>query len=316
MPSALAFIGGGLLTGIGRGLAEDGKAKRERALEDLKFNRRRGLLTEAQNRADKRQATADKRADARQRLSLGAPAKGFRNTPGGGREFIPGGSADPAVQRRKAEATRTPDQTLVEIGDPTSPTGSRFVKRADALNQPGKPRSGKSGDASAAEKRAFESLIEIHTFVDENKLETTDWDAIAQGLEDKGFGKLAKSVRRRSQGIADQKNREEAQTRAAAEAEEKAGTFSLDSSDFKEDGGSRIRFIKRREREIFDELSGKVLAAKPAQEPRSADGTIPYTGDQPPPDFPDARRRKSDGFWYVKRGGKSQRVMRPVPVAP
>lgn len=35
-----------------------------------------------------------------------------------------------------------PDNTLVEIADPTSPTGTRMVPRADAINQPGKPPSG------------------------------------------------------------------------------------------------------------------------------------------------------------------------------
>lgn len=37
-----------------------------------------------------------------------------------------------------------PDRTLVEIADPNSPTGTRFVKREDAVNQPGKPGSGMS----------------------------------------------------------------------------------------------------------------------------------------------------------------------------
>ena len=61
MPSALKFIGGGLLQGAGEGLAKAGKAKREAALEKLKDERaqkralelegvrqesRRGLLTE------------------------------------------------------------------------------------------------------------------------------------------------------------------------------------------------------------------------------------------------------------------------------
>lgn len=36
---------------------------------------------------------------------------------------------------------QTPDRTLVEVADETSPTGTRFVKRSDAVNQPGKPGS-------------------------------------------------------------------------------------------------------------------------------------------------------------------------------
>lgn len=37
-----------------------------------------------------------------------------------------------------------PDNTLVEIADPDSPTGTRFVPRAEAIGQPGKPGSGMS----------------------------------------------------------------------------------------------------------------------------------------------------------------------------
>ena len=55
MASKLAFIGGGLLEGLGKGLVETGKAKREAALVDLEHKRglkrdekrlegRRGLL--------------------------------------------------------------------------------------------------------------------------------------------------------------------------------------------------------------------------------------------------------------------------------
>lgn len=61
MPSKLAFIGGGLLEGVGKGLVLDGKAKREAALkkieqedaqkralelEDVKHKNRRLLQTE------------------------------------------------------------------------------------------------------------------------------------------------------------------------------------------------------------------------------------------------------------------------------
>lgn len=38
-------------------------------------------------------------------------------------------------------APQAPDRTLVEVGDETSPTGTRFVPRAEAVGQPGKPGS-------------------------------------------------------------------------------------------------------------------------------------------------------------------------------
>ncbi len=76
MPSALAFIGGGLLEGVGAGLVESGKEKRERALADLEHARnlerdeaklegRRGLLkTEIGAREQAAETLAGTQADA------------------------------------------------------------------------------------------------------------------------------------------------------------------------------------------------------------------------------------------------------------
>ncbi len=78
MPIALAFIGGGLLQGVGKGLTEQGKDKRKRALADLEHTRnlqrdaanqraRRGLLDERlrveQLRDKEREAAAGGRLD-------------------------------------------------------------------------------------------------------------------------------------------------------------------------------------------------------------------------------------------------------------
>ena len=45
---------------------------------------------------------------------------------------------------RAAQKPQQPDRTLVEVADPTSPTGTRFVPRAEAAGLPGKPASGTS----------------------------------------------------------------------------------------------------------------------------------------------------------------------------
>ena len=86
MPNALAFIGGGLLEGIGRGLVEEGKDKRERALADLEHQRnlerdekrlegQRGLLSQRlesdRDLAEKRETGATKRLN----LNLGSQEK-------------------------------------------------------------------------------------------------------------------------------------------------------------------------------------------------------------------------------------------------
>lgn len=46
------------------------------------------------------------------------------------------------TQAQYDRAIEKPDNTLVEIGDPDSPTGTRWVKRSQAIGQPGKPGSG------------------------------------------------------------------------------------------------------------------------------------------------------------------------------
>lgn len=145
-------------------------------------------------------------------------------------------------------------------------------------------------------------MVTIHTVTDENGLEETDWNAVADGLDEKGFGKLAKAARSRGKGIVDLDHTKTAEAQADAEVEEKASFFSTDATDFKEDGGSRVRFRARRVREIIAERSGKEAVG-------------PYVGEAPPPEFPDAKRAE-DGFWYVKRGeGKFARVQNSGKVA-
>ena len=123
MPSALAFVGGGLLTGIGRGLAETGKAKREAALAELemkgaaKFKRvladlehKRALELEGVKQEDRIGLLTKQNANALElRLAPSAPAtpSGYRSTESG-LEFISGGPADPAQAGRLAEAGRAP----------------------------------------------------------------------------------------------------------------------------------------------------------------------------------------------------------------
>ena len=72
-----------------------------------------------------------------QRLKGQADAPpGFQWTNDGRLAPIPGGPQDPAVKAR--------GQKPVLIGDPTSPTGTRNVMAADAVGQPGPPKSGQS----------------------------------------------------------------------------------------------------------------------------------------------------------------------------
>ena len=125
MPSALAFVGGGLLQGFGKGLVEQaretGKAKRERALEAIeqknrlerdekrlegkfKFER---VLTELEQKS--RLELEGVKQEGRKTLASEATPSGYRRTEEGGLEFIPGGPVDPSQAKLLAEAKRDPD---------------------------------------------------------------------------------------------------------------------------------------------------------------------------------------------------------------
>ncbi len=114
MASALAFIGGGLLEGVGKGLAETGKQKREAVLKRLEEDR-------AQERTLELEEVKQKNRGLLQEQSQGT------------------GQTNALALKAAPGPPPAADRTLVEIGDDTSPTGTTFVSRADAIGEPGKP---------------------------------------------------------------------------------------------------------------------------------------------------------------------------------
>lgn len=203
---------------------------------------------------------------------------------------------------------------------------------------------GRSKDRSAAEKRAFDLEVEINTTTDDLGEETTDWNAVADGLQARGFKGVARSARKRGRAIQDKEDTAIAEAQADREVKEKAGTLSSDASDFKEDGGSRDQFRARRIREIEAKLRkdrGGLRGSGTAKKTQKFDvGTNPpangrrtklrargdtegagatgapeeqkqqfYVGDEPPAAYPDARKF-SDGYWYLKRGDQNYRVLK------
>lgn len=295
MPSALGFIGGGLLSGIGKGLVLTGKQKYERAmkrfeqeraqkdaleLEGVKQKNRHGLLSQQQMNAMER---------------LGVEIGGRKDA-----ETV----TNKASGDIRAEASRSAE-TVANIGADSREAVANIAAGAKST----------SADSSAAEKRAFDSLVKIHTVADENGLETVDWNAVAQGLDEKGFGKLAGSARSRGKGIADLDTRRRAEQFADQMVDEQSGAFSTDASDFKEDGGSRTRFRARMVRDYIAKNGGgaaEAPATRPATARPPAPAGDPYTSETPPPGFPNARRSSKDGFWYFpdpERPGKFRRVL-------
>ena len=285
MVSKLAFIGGGLLEGVGKGLVLSGKQKREEALKRIE-----------QEGADKRVAGKEKferlltEFEQENRLELEGVKQGNRQGLLGerlGREDVRQILSDEAAGERRTEASRSAENVAKITA------GSR---KAVAEIAAGKPT-----DTTAAEDR----IIKRHVEVDENGIETVNHEAAATELEERGFKKAAAAQRSRAKGIADQDIRQRAEKFADEMVKEQSGTFSLDSSDFKDDGGSRTRFRARMIREFIAKNGGKGAAS--AVKPAVAG---PYVGDTPPPNALDARKSPNDGYWYVKRDGKWQQIQK------
>ncbi len=285
MPSALQFIGGGLLQGVGRGLVLDGKAKRERALKKLDQDRaqKRALELEGVRQEGRRGLLDAGNAAATERLGLNIVS----------REKVAGQAAS-SRERLASEATTSREQ----IASQAAKSRERIGAAANASRErAAKITAGKLRDTTAAEDR----IIKRHPVLDEFGQETgaTDHEAAAVELEDRGFKKAAAAQRRKAKGIADLGIRKRAEEFADQMVEEQDTFLSSDDVDFKDDGGSRTRFRARMVRE-FIAMNGGKPAEAPAGSPAGA-SVSPYVGNTPPPGFPNARRA-SDGFWYIKSG--------------
>ncbi len=113
MPSKLAFIGGGLLSGIGEGLVEAGEAKRERTLEEFEQKNRierDERKMEGKVKFDRLLVDLKHKKALKLKLAPDAPTlpTGYQRTKGG-LEFTPGGPADPKQAGALATAKRDPD---------------------------------------------------------------------------------------------------------------------------------------------------------------------------------------------------------------
>ena len=300
MASKLAFIGGGLLEGVGRGLVLSGKQKREEALKRIE-----------QEGADKRMAGKEQferlmaEFEQENRLELEGVKQGNRQ----GLLTQQLQSDLGLAEIREAGAGTRTAATIAGAGERRT-AASRSAENVAKITAGSRKAvaeiaAGKATDTSAAEKRAFDILVKIHTVADENGLEATDWNAVAEGLNEKGFGKLAGSARSRGKGIADLEVRKRAEQFADQMVKEQSGAFSTDASDFKDDSGSRTRFRARMVREYIAK-NGGAAAEAPATRPAVADDN-PYVGATPPRNHPDAKQA-NDGFWYIQRDGKFLRV--------
>ena len=299
MASKLAFIGGGLLSGIGQGLVEQGKetgkAKRETALQKFelllkKVEQKNRLEVEGVKQKGRRGLLDASNTAAMERLGLNL----------GNREDIAAGTNKAAGERR-TEASRSAE-TVANIGAASREKAAEIA-------------AGKATDTTAAEDR----IIKRHVQIDKTSLvETVDHEAAALELEANGFTKAAAAQRRKGKAIQKEADRREVQPIVEERVDALDSFWGSDAEDYKQYGGSRskavIAITAEEMKNLQDARSGR--AGKTPATKSAAAGGDPYTGDAPPPGFPDAKKAR-DGFWYVRRGGKVLRVQnteaKPAP---
>jgi hypothetical protein len=231
-------------------------------------------------------------------------AVGRKNTAERGQDL----SAEAAAARDKT-ANRGLLQDRSKFTEGEIAKDARLDKKIESAEKIAGIKATRSTGVSAAEKRDFDMLTKLNTEADDNGLETVNWAAVAEGMEAKGHKTMAAQARKRGKEDAELSAQTQAEEQADAEVNEKAGTFTGDGSDFKEDGGSRTRFRARRVREIKAEILGKSKpeekrsAAAPSKPkaPKKASGKVPAG-------FPKDAQQANDGKWYVKRNGKWNEV--------
>lgn len=298
--SELQRIAGGLLKGVGSGIAAEAEESRKAARELWKAKLRRQEIDQRHSNAlevesvrdqnarkrdsDKRDfdvsQAAERRAhdilmknkDINSRKALaekpvpvtGADGTMFSYDPSNQTVTPVNGPDGKPFQRglkkRNLKMVADENNNLIVV-DPEAATATPvMMPGADGKPTPvkGKPRTGKgASQRDSSFKRHFDIAIKRFKKVDDLGTETTetDWPAVSRYLTAQGFGDEAKSLA----GDTKQVNAfvwKQAQERAEAEAEDKAGFFSSDRSDFSDHGGSRENFITARTNEIYQEVMG------------------------------------------------------------
>lgn len=253
MPSALKIIGGGLLSGFGKGLLEQGKAdglaNREAARDKLQQTNR----LEVQDVQHKNRGIEIKqrgaRDDARQVRLI--EAKTTQATTATTRKTEAVEVADKRLRRRDVEK----DQRLA---------GRERAKDVRKL-------AASKGGLTASDKRTIDLVIKRHTGIGGR----VDDDAVIKQLKVNGRGDLARfwaGEQVGPDGRTFSVLSAEALKEAEAEASDKAGFTTSDATDFKADGGNRATFITRRAKEL---LRGKMGRPEP-----QGDAIIDITGSE------------------------------------
>ena len=284
MPNALAFVGGGLLTGIGKGLVLDGKAKYEAVLKELENDRaqkralelegvkqegRRGLLDASNIAANERlglniasrENIASEATTSRERLASEAAA---------GREKI---ASEAAASRKQTAAADRASREKVGAAANTSrekiATAKERAARIKALAA--------QGDISAADKRAVDIAVKRHTkagsIVDNEKV-------VQQllGMNRRDLAELYAGGPIGATGL----TQEQAEKQIDEEAEERKSFFKSRANEFPETDGDEAAWRKLRLSQLAPQAA-KAAASGAAPAPVSPGSPPAATVTATPP---------------------------------
>ena len=240
-------IFGGLLTGAGEGILEDARQRRKETLLRL--------TQENQTQRDERRETrADERASATHERSRGLLTS-----------VIP---------------DRSGNMVGITRGGDTKKLGFQSGKKSDL------PTTG----ISTEDKRELDAAIARHTSGKGSyEGEVTDWDAAAKRLTKLGREDLAQRIAplkaASEAGVTvDSPEYREALRLAEEWAEDKAGYFSRDKTDFADTGGSKVQAIQAKTMELYKQLTGSGGATKkPTPATSTAPGAPPGSGTEADP---------------------------------
>jgi hypothetical protein len=271
-----AFVGGGLLAGVGAGLAEEGKAQRERALRELEMGFRAGesekdrtfrrgenqsdrdfRASEARTDRDFKRISQDKEFEFRSGES--GKDRDFRASESGkDRSFRAGESEKDRTFRGDESAKQREHQTglLSNTREVVDKDGKVWLQFPNGAAKPVMDDAGQQ----ITKRQPRERLVEVE--------DPDDAERTIMVPESQAAGKAGKATKdqREARRADEDVARADARRQAEREAGEKASVLRSDAADFKEDGGSRARFIERRTNEI---LAGR-KGAKPGASRSSA----------------------------------------------
>jgi len=246
--AGLGHVFGGALAGVGEGLAaqaqERGRAKRERALEELRHQRalQRDELRHEQRRERMREefGLRGEQAEQAHERTLERDRLGHEQS----------AARDTAAHRRQLQELK---------------------RKAELASQGG----GGQGPDTLDDKRALELALSSNKTVDpETGMEDVDWPGVLRSVEARAQAgqasqALLADIRGKVAAIDQAKQQQDARAQATAEADARRALLKSRASEFPETGGDMAAWIEQRTQQI---LAGEDEAAPGREERHGAGG--------------------------------------------